>query len=88
MTTPLLTYEKVKTKVIQHEDIRITVADIEEAVKDMKFPDVSPRIKFVDYPSIMNPNIKPLPPAEHKKLLKLIEKWGKKHKVVFTHDSR
>ena len=88
MITPLLTYEKVKTKVIQHEDIRITVADIEEDVKDMKFPEDSPRIKFFDYPSLMTPNIKPLPPNEHKKLLKLIEKWGKKHKVVFTHDSR
>ena len=89
MPIPLLTYEKVKTKVIHHEDIRITVVDIEKAIKDMKFPDVSPRIKFVDYPSIMgNPNIKPLPPDEHKKLLKLIEKWGQNHKVVFTHDSR
>lgn len=88
MPIQLLTYEKVKTKVIQHEDIRITVTDLEEAIKDMKFPDVSSRIKFVDYPSILNPNIKPLPPDEHKKLLKLIEKWGQNHKVVFTHDSR
>lgn len=88
MILPLLTYEKVKTKVIQHEDLRITVTDLEEAVKDMKFPDASSQLKFFDYPSIMNPNIKPLPPDEHKKLLKLIEKWGKKHKVVFTHDYR
>lgn len=85
MLTPLLTYEKVKTKVIQPEDIRITVADIEEYVKNMKY---SPHLKFFDYPSLMTPNIKPLPPDEHKKLLKLIEKWGKNHKVVFTHDSR
>ena len=88
MPIPLLTYEKVKTKVIQHEDIRITVTDIEEAIKDMKFPDDSPRIKFVDYPSMLDPNIKPLPPDEYKKLLKLIEKWGQNHKVVFTHNSR
>lgn len=87
MLTPLLTYEKAKTKVIQHEDIRITAADIEEAVKDMKSP--PPQLKFIDYPSIMvNPNSKPLPPDEHKKLLKLIEKWGKNHKVVYTHDYR
>ena len=88
MLTPLLTYEKVKTKVIQHEDIRITITDIEKAVKDMKFPEDSPQIKFVDYPSMLNPNFKPLPPEEHKKLLKLIEKWGKNNEVVFTHDSR
>lgn len=90
MLTPLLTYEKAKTKVIQHEDIRITVIDIEKAVKDMKFPcpEDSPQLKFVDYPSMLNPHLKPLPPDEHKKLLKLIEKWGKNHKVVFTHDSR
>ena len=87
MSIPLLTYEKVKTKVIQHEDIRITVTDIEEAIKDMKFPEDSPRIKFVDYPSIMG-NPKPLPPDEQKKLLKRIEKWGQNHKVVFTHDAR
>ena len=87
MLPPLLTYEKVKTKVIQHEDIRITITDIEEAVKDMKFQ--PPRLKFFDYPSMMgNPNIKPLPPDEHKKLLKLIEEFGKHTKVVFTHDSR
>lgn len=85
MLTPLLTYEKNKTKVIQHEDIRITVADIEEYVKDIKY---SPRLKFFDYPSLMTPNIKPLPPEEHKKLLKLIEEWGQNHKVVFTHVSR
>ena len=90
MHAPLLTYEKTKTRVIQHEDIRITIIDIKEAIKDMKFPlpEDSPRIKFVDYPSMLNPNIKPLPPDEHKKLLELIEKWGKNHKVVFTHDSR
>lgn len=90
MITPLLTYEKVKTRVIQHEDIRITITDIEEAVKDIKFPlpEDSPRLKFVDYPSRLNPNLKPLPPEEHKKLLKFIENWGKNHKVVFTHESR
>jgi hypothetical protein len=76
MLTPLLTYEKAKTKVIQHEDIRITAADIEEAIKDMKFPEDSPQLKFFDYPSMLNPNLKPLPPDEHKKLLKLIEKMG------------
>lgn len=85
MLTPLLTYEKAKTKVIQHEDIRITITDIEEAIKDMKFP--PPKLKFFDYPSIMG-NPKPLPPDEQKKLLKLIEEWGQNHKVVFTHDSR
>ncbi len=90
MITPLLTYEKVKTKVIQHEDIRITVIDIEKAIKDMKFPrpEDSPQLKFFDYPSLMTPNIKPLPPDELEKILKLIEEWGKNHKVVFTHDSR
>lgn len=90
MLPPLITYEKVKTKVIQHEDIRITVIDIEKAIKDMKFPnpDDSPQLTFYDYPSMLNPNIKPLPPDEHKKLLKLIEKFGKNTKVVFTHDSR
>lgn len=88
MCTHLLTFEKVKTRVIQHEDIRITITDIEKAVKDMKFPEDSPRIKFVDYPSMLNPNIKPLPPDEYKKLLKLIEEFGKHTKVVFTHDSR
>lgn len=88
MHAPLLTYEKTKTRVIQHGDIRITIIDIEEAIKDMKFPEDSPQIKFVDYPSMLNPNLKPLPPDEHKKLLELIEKWGKNHKVVFTHDSR
>lgn len=85
MPTPLLTYEKVKTKVIQHEGIRITAADIEEAIKNRKY---SPNLKFFDYPSLMNPNIKPLPPEEHKKLLKFIEEWGKNHKVVFTHELR
>lgn len=87
---PLLTYEKVKTKVIQHEDIRITITDIEETINDMKFPlpEDSPRIKFVDYPSTLNSIIKPFPPDEHTKLLMLIEKWGKNHQVVITHDVR
>jgi len=87
MLTPLLTYEKVKTKVIHREGIQITAADIEEAIKDMKSP--PSKLKFFDYPSMMvNPNIKPLPPDEHKKLLKLIEEFGKNTKVVITHDSR
>ena len=88
MNIPLLTYEKAKTKVIQYEDIRITIIDLEKAVKDMKFPEDSPRLKFVDHPSMLSSIIKPLPPDEHKNLLELIEKWGKNHKVVFTHDSR